>query len=186
MLLKLADPDTHGASKYVNFHAFVARFFIRNFGGVNLSTWAIWALRDALEHNHEACDNLSSSENRDSYVSAAAQWILWSGQSLFQSLILVENGSGIDSISGKQKQQPEKQEWKPGPLYKGRAELSRHRWRFWRDRFGAFASGSASYVATSAGNEKDGGADVPCSEECQHLARKAAILMGVLEDSLTF
>lgn len=95
------------------------------------------------------------------YVLAAAQWILLYGQSLFKQVRFAGEVSGEDL-----------RRWSPGPKYKGGAELTLRRWRFWRDRYKAIASSS----------EED---EQRYGEECKNVATKAAALMDALEKNMT-
>ena len=62
------------------------------------------------------------------YALAAAQWILWYGQELFERVLYPEEMTVLDE-----------QYWRPGKPYHGGSALSLERWRFWRDRFRAGA-----------------------------------------------
>ena len=66
---------------------------------------------------------------RIDYVLAAAQWILWYGQTLFMRI------SG-----GPEMCDDRKDEWRPGDRYKGGPELSLEWWHFWKERFRAVAA----------------------------------------------
>ena len=144
-------------SYFVNFHAFAANLFeYRIFS--NGSTWAIWALRDAHEGHVKERGSM-----RDMYVLAAAQWILWYGQSFFKHIIF-PGEIDIDTLRA----------WKPGPLYTGTKFLSLHRWQFWKDSFKNVASGDQ--------DEEKGG----YGQECRSVSKKAADIMDALEKSMTF
>ena len=146
------------ACYYVSDQAFTAKVYERRIVSAS-SSRAIWALRCAFEqpNKQEVNQNL-----RDIYISGAAQWILWYGQRLFQSLMFPGEVTA-DQLKS----------WQPGPLYKGQSGLSIHRWRFWQSEFLGVASGS------------DKGEKVH-SEECRNLALRAADIMGVLERSMSF
>ncbi|KAI9762428.1 MAG: hypothetical protein M4579_000404 [Chaenotheca gracillima] len=146
-------PDPENISLYVNFHAFAANLFDRVFSGS--PTWAIWAQRDAHEERRDKQDIV-----RDAYVSAAAQWIFWYGQSLFKQVLFAVPESDLRL-------------WSPGDLYDGKADLSLDRWHFWRDGYKAVASGQR-------GEEQGFG------QECQDLAARAADIMDCLENNMTF
>ena len=62
---------------------------------------------------------------------------------------------------------------KPGPLYPGKAGLSLDRWHFWHEGFKAVA------------REGDGGKNA-YGEECVKVAVRAANIMGVLQENMTF
>lgn len=93
---------------------------------------------------------------RDQYILAAAQWILWSGHSLFKQILYPDdefpNGQPI---------------WEPGPLYGGPPLLSVHRWRFWRDGF---------KVAAQNHNQ---------SGECRNVSSKVVKMMESIEEAMT-
>ncbi|KAI9837081.1 MAG: hypothetical protein M1819_000730 [Sarea resinae] len=150
-------PDPENPSAYINFHAFVANLHERRIFRTD-HTWAIWAQRDALENPQE-----DQGVIRDAYVLAAAQWILWYGQSLFKQVLSHGEVSPKDL-----------QYWKPGPLYNGKADLSLHRWHFWRDAFAA--------VASSETIEEKGG----YGQECKNVSAKVAAMMDSLEQNMTF
>jgi Protein of unknown function (DUF3632) len=103
----------------VNYNAFIANLHEHRIWPTD-STYAIWALRDALETNHK------NGTIRDSYILAGAQWILWYGQSLIKQVLFHGDVSSNDL-----------QKWQPGPLYNGKPLLDLPRWRFWKDGFRA-------------------------------------------------
>ena len=78
----------------------------------------MWTLRDARRTSHEE-DSI-----HDSWILAAAQWILWNGQSFFKQVLFL---SALSSVKV--------QSWPPGSLCDGRSDLPLHRWHFWSDRF---------------------------------------------------
>jgi hypothetical protein len=119
-------------------------------------TWAIWAQREA----HERSLRDEPDVVREAYVAAAAQWIIWYGQSLFRQVLFTVLPDDLRA-------------WNPGPLYPGKADLSLQRWHFWRDGFKA--------VATEQCGEKSAS-----QQECKNLAAKAARLMDSLEENMTF
>lgn len=149
------DPDPDDPSIYVNFHAFAANLFERRIFRTD-PTWAIWAQREA----HETGSSEDSSI-RAAYVLAAAQWILWSGQSLFKQVI------STGDVSHR-----ELQFWTPGPLYGGDSHLSLRRWRFWKGGFTIFAFSG----------EKEEKAFI---RECKKVAAMTAQLMDSLERSMS-
>ncbi|KAL8831639.1 MAG: hypothetical protein Q9191_000753 [Dirinaria sp. TL-2023a] len=141
------EPDPEDPGAYVNFHAFAANLFERRIIRTN-PNWAIAAMREAHEESLEA-----KADVRDALVMAAAQWIFWYGQSLFKQVICPGDVSEIDL-----------RQWRPGPLYDGKAELSLRRWHFWKDSFNNI---------DFAGSEKALG----FGPECKDVAVKAAQLM---------
>lgn len=110
-------------------------------------TFAIWVMRDAFEQILEKEEGYFPGM-RQQYILAAAQWILWSGQSIFKQIIYPDD------------EHPEgRASWSPGPLYDGEPLLNLRRWRFWRDGF-----------------EKAAG-DNCLNEECRGVSRKVAAIM---------
>lgn len=149
-------PDPDCLSHYVNFQAFAANLYeYRIF--YDGCTWALWAQRDA----HEECRDEPASV-RDAWISGAAQWIFWYGQSFFKH-VLFPGEISIDDLGA----------WRPGPLYTGKGLLSLERWHFWRDGFQAAAS-----------EEKEEGKGY--TRECKLVAAKAADMMDSVERNMTF
>ena len=144
-------------SYYVNFHAFAANLFENRIFS-NGASWAIWAMRKAHEEHHKETGSM-----RDMYVLAAAQWILWYGQSFFKHIIYPGE---IDNDTLRS--------WKPGSLYTGTKFLSLHRWQFWKDSFKNIVCGGQ--------DEEKGG----YSQECRSVSAKAADIMDALEKNMTF
>ncbi|OBT70328.1 hypothetical protein VE03_00197 [Pseudogymnoascus sp. 23342-1-I1] len=78
------DPGDDDATpeRFVNFHSFLAHL-------INSGLWlatpedAVQTMCRALEESHEK----ESTEIQDAWVMGAAQWILWGGQVLFESLL---------------------------------------------------------------------------------------------------
>ena len=95
------------------------------------------------------------------YVLAAAQWILWHGQSFFKQVLFLDDETIQDS--GK---------WSPGPLYRGTSDLSLHRWQFWKESYRT--------VALAGKDEEKGG----YGQECRTVAAKAADIMDSLEKNM--
>ena len=121
-------------------------------------TWPLWAQRDAHEGG-------SKRGEHETLVLAAAQWILWSGQSFYKHLLFP--GEAKDRWG-----------WNPGKLYDGsrdRDVFSLRRWHFWRDGFRAAAEGTDLMV-----DEKGAGREV------MEVSRRAAEIMDALEKNMTF
>ena len=150
----LSEPDPDQPGRWVSFQAFVANLFERGTLGTS-PTWAIWAQREAHERGVEVDVSL-----RAPYLLAAAQWILLYGQALYKQVLCPEDVSAVNSRL-----------WKPGSLYHGGADLSLHRWHFWRD----------SFRAAAAGTEEKG-----FDSECQIWAARAADMMDALERNMAF
>ena len=153
----ITEPDPDCPNNYVNFHAFAANLFERRILPTK-PTWAIWAQREAHEDENEPASTM-----RDYYVLAAAQWILWYGQSFFKQVLFQDDESTKDS-----------QMWTPGRLYSGTRSLSLHRWQFWKESFRT--------VALAGKDEEKGG----YGQECRTVAAKAADIMDSLEENMTF
>lgn len=75
------EPDDETPEEYVNYHAFIANLYQCHVFNAD-PTYAIWAMRDALETSLE--DETQSVRN--ALVLGAAQWILWNGQGLLAQI----------------------------------------------------------------------------------------------------
>ncbi|PGH14741.1 hypothetical protein AJ79_02907 [Helicocarpus griseus UAMH5409] len=150
---EFAEPDENERemNEYISYHAFAANLHECSIYPAS-PTFAIWALRKALEMKHE------EGRMRDTHVLAAAQWILWNGQSLFMQ-VRYPGDVGPD----------DKQNWSPGDLYDGEPLPTLHRWRFWSTRFREFAQQVHAV-----------------SDECKTVAAKAADMMDSIERNMTF
>ena len=100
---------------------------------------------------------------RNELMLAAAQWILWCGQSLFKQ-ILFPGEVDPDQL---------KNSLRAGTSYWGKGGMSVERWRFWKDGFKA--------VAIGAGDQKGG-----YGEESKEVAARAASIMETLEKAMPF
>ena len=137
----------------INFHAFHANFEEQGVGG-SLPTWAIWLMRDAFETTQQG-DKLNT------LVLAAAQYILWSGQTMFRYVLYSQNIEKEDLRS-----------WGPGPSYQGTAAIDLPRWQFWKQGFRDIASREV----------REG----ELGNECNDVSRRAAEIMDVLERNISF
>jgi hypothetical protein len=126
---------------------------------------ALFAMRVAFDTG-DATDASYPQEVRDGYVLAPAQWILWSGQMLFKTLLF---GPAVWDV--------EAQRWVSVPRGlktdtsadgKPKYQSSLDRWRFWRDCFE-----TASRCDARSG-------------ECRAVAARAVLLMNALEESMAF
>ena len=125
-------------------------------------TWAIRAQRDAHEGRTPDGHKRENLPDEDAvYILGAAQWILNHGQSLFKQVLYSRDVSSEDLRL-----------WSPGPLYDGKANLTLHRWHFWRD----------GYAATACEDHEVKGIAL----ECRIVAAKAVRLMDCLEQCMTF
>ena len=86
--------------------------------------FAIWALRQALETPQVDDEQSTAIQKYDTYVPAAAVWIFGGFRVLF---IKEEDLTPTDKKHGNPA--------KGGELWKGKAEFSKERWYFWRERF---------------------------------------------------
>ncbi|KXJ97051.1 hypothetical protein Micbo1qcDRAFT_155805 [Microdochium bolleyi] len=120
--------------EWVNFHAFAARLMAANV--TDLSTHALWMLRDALEQELEAG---SKEANRE--VLTATVWIEYAGPLLFEKVLWNPNPTLGDE---------DKRMLKAGPLYKGGPGLSSDRWLFWMKRFEEVAGKAVDGEAKAA------------------------------------
>ncbi|KAH7090275.1 hypothetical protein FB567DRAFT_519470 [Paraphoma chrysanthemicola] len=94
----------------------------------DLSLYAIWAMRDALEEDHPDDRDSTAAQKYDAYVPAAAVWATGAFRLLFekeQDLTPTDDKQGNPARGG----------W----LWKGKAEFSKERWYFWRERFAMVA-----------------------------------------------
>lgn len=169
-----AHPAQENPSEHVNFQAFAANLDERRIFRTD-PTWAIWAMREAFEKLQQ-----KEEPDGDTCVLSAAQWILWYGQSLFKQVLYPCDTP--DDL----------RPWNPGPLYRGKAELSLHRWHFWKNGFKAVASSRTGeekahgwrdhFKAAASGGKEKGS----YSQECIKVAAKAASIMDSLEENMTF
>ena len=143
----------------VNFQAFAA--VLTKVGAFRGDiTWALWAQREA--HEEDVSTRWTATDEdafiaHDGNVLSAAQWILWYGKGFFKQVLCPGTASAHDLRC-----------WKPGPLYKGEAYPSLHRWHFWRDAY---------MVVASRKNEKE----TELGLECMAVALRAVNEMDALE-----
>ena len=121
-----------------------------------LPDWVIWVKRDAFE-------TVQPSDKHYVWVLAAAQYILWSGQSVFKY-----------ATYSKDVIEEDPRPWDSGPLYDGKPLMDLDRWRFWKEGFRAVEK-SAVFVAQDE-----------LGKECSDVSRRAAEIMEVLEKSMSF
>lgn len=139
---------------WVNLNAFMA----------NLFSTGIWGSSPgkALEMLREAFESETPEQvwERDCNIMAAAQWILWHGQTLFK-LVMFDHHEGDTKDEGY---------WWFGKAFAGPAIEPRsiERWRFWKSGFEAV--------------EKESNA----GDECKKNAKKAACVMAALEEGMSF
>lgn len=130
----------------------------------NLFSTGVWGTSpgNALDVLRETFETKAPEEawERDSNIMAAAQWILWHGQTLLK-LVIFDQSDNTSEIAG---------HWRLGKAYAGPSIEPRsiERWRFWKGGFEAVE------------NFPD------ASDECRNVARKAARVMACLEDGMLF
>jgi hypothetical protein len=161
-------PDVEHPHRYVNLHAFVANLCEHRLLQPMSPALALLAQREALEWGgpREWWQGPDPEVPIEVYVMAAAQYILWSGQSLFKHVIYPDDLAGEDLLM-----------WTPGPLFtadRGEGGLSLARWHFWRNAYRAVA-------VSSAEGEKQ-----QYHEECRNVAARAVAVMDALEMSMSF
>lgn len=114
------------ADAWANLNFFFAR--ITDKGLEDLSLFAIWAMRQALETSPEDELPKAAAQSYDAYTPAAAVWILGMGPILWRK---EEDLTPTDSKQGNPA--------RGGDLWKGKAEFSKERWALWKERFVAIA-----------------------------------------------
>lgn len=118
----------------------------------------IWALRQALERDYvdnepnDAHQPSSAVQKYDAYVPAAAAWIFGEGKKLYLTEMDLTPSDRNQGDPGR-----------GGDLWKGKAEYSKERWAFWKQRFEEIS-------------EK-----TDLREETRKIAREAAVTMSEAE-----
>ncbi|KAH8898656.1 hypothetical protein GQ53DRAFT_836754 [Thozetella sp. PMI_491] len=147
-------PDIDKPTVWINLNAFMANLFATGIWGDSLGK-AVEMLREAFESQipEEVWE-------RDCNTMAAAQWILWHGQSIFK--LVIYDYFEIDAS--------EKWRWRLGNAFPGPPIEPRSigRWRFWKAGFEAVENASNA------------------SEECKTTAKRAARMMASLEEGMLF
>jgi len=105
------------------FFAFVAREHI-----YDLSMYAIFALREALETPPIDEPMSTANQKYDANVPAAVAWIIAYGHDLFR---MEKDLTPTDKKQGNP--------GRGGELWKGKSEFSKERWALWKERFAAIA-----------------------------------------------
>lgn len=106
---------------WANVNFFFAR--VTEMGLSDLSIFAIWAMRQALENEQIDDAEGSAAQKYNVYVPAVASWIFGMGQALFAK-------EADLTPSDRKHGNPAK----GGELWKGKAEFSRERWALWKER----------------------------------------------------
>lgn len=118
-------PEPHVSEIEIDAWANVNFFFasITAEGLQDLSLFAIWTMRDALENDLQDDVEGTAAQKYNVYVPAAAAWIFGSGQFLYRK---EKDLTPTDRKQGNPA--------KGGELWKGKAEFSKERWAFWKER----------------------------------------------------
>lgn len=123
-------PEAHASEPEIDAWANVNFFFARitEKGLVDLSLFAIWNMRDALENEQHDDVEGTAVQKYNVHVPAATSWIFGMGRALYtkeKDLTPTDRKYGNPA--------------KGGDLWKGKAEFSKERWAFWKERL-AFVS----------------------------------------------
>lgn len=127
---------------WTNINFFYAR--ITEKGLQDLSIYAIWSMRTALENEPQDDVEGTAIQKYDVYVPAAAAWIFGMGRALY--------AKEVDLTPSDRKQgNPAK----GGELWKGTAGFSKERWALWKERLATVSkmdevSGKTRYIAKDA------------------------------------
>ncbi|KAJ4381226.1 hypothetical protein N0V86_003575 [Didymella sp. IMI 355093] len=121
------EPEPHATSveidAWTNVNFFWARLTEK--GLVDLSLYAIWRMRTALEEEHQDDSEGTAVQKHDVYVPAAVSWIFGMGRALYtkeKDLTPTDRKQGNPA--------------KGGELWEGKAEFSKARWALWKKRLG--------------------------------------------------
>lgn len=121
-------PEPHASKPEIDAWANVQFFFARitEKGILDLSLYAIYTMRDALENEQQDDVEGSAAQKYNVYVPAATSWIFGMGRALYtkeKDLTPTDRRHGNPG--------------KGGDLWKGKAEFSKERWTFWKERLAA-------------------------------------------------
>jgi hypothetical protein len=121
------EPEPHATSveidAWTNVNFFWARLTEK--GLVDLSLYAIWRMRTALEEEQQDDSEGTAAQKYDAYVPAAVSWIFGMGRALYtkeKDLAPTDRKQGNPA--------------KGGELWEGKAEFSKARWALWKERLG--------------------------------------------------
>lgn len=89
----------------------------------DLSLFAIWSMRDALENEQQDDFEGTAVQKHNVHVPAATAWIFGMGRALYTR---VKDLTPTDQSQGNPA--------KGGDMWKGKAEFSKERWAFWKER----------------------------------------------------
>lgn len=93
-------------------------------GLLDLSMYAIWTMREALENEQQDDVEGTAAQKYNVYVPAAAAWVLGMGRTLYRK---EKDLTPTDRRYGNPA--------KGGELWKGKPEFSKERWALWKERF---------------------------------------------------
>ena len=153
LMINHVGPDCSGpndAVPYVNLHAFSANLCVAGVFSFSPGR-SVFAKRDDFE-----LETVGSAWEKDCYVMAAAQWILWNEQTVFMFI--------IDDDPN------ERNYWRLGETFSGSSIEPRsvERWRYWE----------ASFRAVGSNPERN--------DECKKLAVRTAGFMRSIEEAVLF
>lgn len=117
------DPEI---AAWTNMNFFYARVTQKDIQ--DLSLYAIFALRTALETPPEDDEESTAAQKYDAHVPAATAWILGYGHDIFRK---EQDLSPSDPKQGNPA--------RGGPLFKGTPGFNKERWALWKERFVAIA-----------------------------------------------
>lgn len=123
-------PDPNATEVEIEAWANVNFFWARvtEKGLLDLSLYAIWRMRTALEEDIQDDVEGTVAQKYDVYVPAAASWIFGLGRALYTK---EEDLTPPDRKQGNPA--------KGGDLWKGKAEFSKDRWSLWKERLGVIS-----------------------------------------------
>lgn len=112
----------HEIDAWANVNFFFAQITAKKIG--DLSLYAIWTMREALEVVQQDDDQMTAAQKLDILVPAAAVWVHGMGSSLFTKKedLTPKNRNAGNPARG-------------GELWKGNPEFSQERWALWKERF---------------------------------------------------
>jgi hypothetical protein len=149
--MHITGPNTEFPRQWPNLMAFYAHLSSTHIVPHD-PMYTIWTMREAFR----APTNPRFEGERDQWILAAAQFILWDGTELFKHVLAPDLDDERPSLQ-------------PGLLCFSEYRLCLRRWHFWKSGF-----------------EKAVEGDSELGEECRRVARKAASLMGAIEECLMF
>ena len=91
-------------------------------------TYIVWTMREALEEKPGHDDRKRGRGTQESYVIAAANWIIYAGDSVRMA------------VKDRKLQPDDSKASEGGELFKGKAGLTAARWSFWQHRFEKFGA----------------------------------------------